>query len=231
MPEPDNSLGRKILGFFIKDEPAPNASPTGTPSSPAAASPTVASSNNVSHSAPVPNAPGTVDNKFIDHFAGVLEKANVQGPDYFEFREMLRNLSELGLAEDKRFQAAWASFKTLGGKPELSVLTNTANQYLTALGQDREAFLKSVETALTERVGGLQNEQKQLQVENESLQKQIAEIEKRMAANNDRLGKINGEIGEQSLKLTQNRNNFEATYASFTEQIKGDIDKIQTYLK
>lgn len=231
MPEPDKSLGRKILSFFIKDETAPNASPIGTPSSPATTSPVVASSSHTGPAATTPNPPGTVDTKFVDHFAAVLEKANVQGPDYFEFREMLRNLSELGLAENKRFQAAWASFKTLGGKADVSILINTANQYLSALGQDREAFLKSVEATLTERVGGLQSEQKQLQTENESLQKQIAEIEKRIAANNDRLGKITGEIGEQSLKLTQNRNNFEATYASFTEQIKSDTDKIQTYLK
>lgn len=231
MPEPDKSLGRKLLGFFIKEDNASNASPTGAPSSPATAPPVVASSTNVGHAASAPNPPGSVDTKFVDHFAGVLEKANVQGPDYFEFREMLRNLAELGLAEDKRFQAAWASFKTLAGKPDVAMLTNTANQYLTALGQDRESFLKSVDKALAERVGGLQNEQKQLQTENESLQKQIAEIEKRMATNNERLGKINGEISEQSLKLTQNRNNFEATYASFIEQIKSDVAKIQSYLK
>lgn len=231
MPEPDNSLGRKILSFFIKDEPAPNAPASGTPAPASPQSPASAPASPAQRPVPAPQPAGSIDTKFVTHFASVLEKANIQGPDYFEFREMLRNLAELGLDEDKRFQAAWASFKTLGGKADVSVLTNTANQYLTALGQDRDAFLKSVEAALAERVGGLQNEQKQLQATNEALAKQIADLQRQMAQNTERLSKINDEIDEQSLKLTQNRSNFEATYGSFTEQIKDDIHKIQTYLK
>ena len=236
MPEPDNSLGRKILSFFIKDESAPNAPSSGTPATPVPAQPTAMPANPVHQSASAPQPTGSIDTKFVAHFASVLEKANVQGPDYFEFREMLRNLAELGLSEEKRFQAAWASFKAMasstpGTKAEITLLTNTANQYLTALGQDRDAFLKSVDVALTERVGGLQNEQKQLQADNEALTKQIAELQKRIASNSERLSKINDEISEQSLKLTQNRSNFETTYASFTEQIKADVNHIQSYLK
>lgn len=174
---------------------------------------------------------GTVDAKFAEHFAEVLGKANIQGPDYFEFRETLRNLADLGLPEDKRFQAAWASFKALAGGVNVQLLTSTANQYLTALGTDRDLFLKSVETAMNERVGGLQNEQKKLEADNEAIAKQIAELQKRQTANNERLANIGGEVAEQSAKLTQNRQNFEATYANFTEQIKADVSKIQTYLK
>ncbi len=240
MPEPEKSLGQKILSFFVKDETAPGtdvprtdvpgmagsgAALPGTPppaSQPAPARP----------APPVANSsPGEIDAKFADHFTEVLSKANVPGPDYFEFRETLRNLADLGLPEDKRYQAAWASFKAIAGNVDVAMLTATANGYLTALNTDRELFLKSVETALNERVGGLQNEQKTLLADNEAISKQIAELQKRQQANNDRLANIGGEIAEQSTKLTQNRNNFEVTYASFTEQIKHDVSKIQTYLK
>ncbi len=228
----DKSLGDKLLGFFIKDDPTPNrpttpaapsqmGAPAGAPVSPAT-SPNPGQSGAVS---------GTVDTKFVDHFAGVLSKANLQGPDYFEFREILRNLSNLGLPEDKQFQAAWASFKAMATTGDPGVLATAANQYLAALSADRDSFLKSVEAAMQERVGGLQTEQKKLEADNEAIAKQIAELQQRAAANTERLSKISGEVQEQSSKITQNKANFETTYATFTDQIKADVSKMATYLK
>ena len=160
-----------------------------------------------------------------------MSKTNLQGPDYFEFREILRNLSNLGLPEDKQFQAAWASFKAMAATGDPSMLSTAANQYLAALSTDRDAFLKSVEVAMKERVGGLQAEQQKLQADNDAITKQIAELQQRAGANANRLAKISGEVVEQSAKINQNKANFEATYATFTDQIKADVSKMATYLK
>ncbi|AKD55287.1 hypothetical protein [Spirosoma radiotolerans] len=241
MPEPDKSIGRKILSFFVKDEEPGTA--TGTPPvassapvvpRPSASVPTpgVTSPGSVTPVGESPvSTPGTVDSKFAEHLANVLAQNNPPGPDYFEFRETLRSLSNLGLSEEKQFQAAWASFKALAGSVDVTVLTNTANGYIAALNKDRDGFAKSVETALAERVGGLQNEQKRLQTDNESLAKQLVEIQKQIDANTNRLTAITGEITEQSAKITQNRQNYETTFAHFTDQIKDDIAKMAHYLK
>lgn len=228
MPEQEKSIGQKILGFFVKEdqETSPAPTPPGEPVRPAPGATT---------SAPRPvtpaSGPSAPELKFIEHFAAVLEKTNLQGPDYFEFRETLRNLSNLGLSEEKQYQAAWASFKAMGGITDVAVLTNTASQYLNALNADRESFIKSVDNALTERVGGLQNEQKQLQTENETLAKQILELQNKINANNERLGKIGTEIDEQSQKINQNRQTYEVTYTTFVDQVKTDIGRIAQYLK
>lgn len=219
MPDSEKSFGRKLLSFFVEEAPA---------------SPTLPPTTHASAPAPAPAAPkvaGQVDTKFVDHFAAVLAKTNLQGPDYFEFRETLRSLANLGLSEDKQFQAAWASFGALGGATDVSVLTQTAQQYLTALAADREAFLKTVDAALADKVGSLQKEQKTLQAENEKLAAQLAELQNRMQANADRLSKIGGEVEAQTAKLAQNKAAYEATYAHFTDQIKGDVGKMGSYLK
>ncbi len=231
MPEPDQSLGRKILGFFIKETETGTVSvgtPPANPPLPAVPRPSVSSAAPVAVASPVA---GTIDPKFAQHFADVLAKNNVAGPDYFEFRETLRSLSDLGLTEEKQFQAAWASFKALAGTADVSAIVNTANQYVAALGKDRDAFGKSVEAAVGERVGGLQNEQKRLQTENESLAKQLLAIQQQIDTNTSRLTTIGGEITEQSAKITQNRQNYDTTFAHFTNQINGDIAKITQYLK
>lgn len=247
MPESDQSIGRKILGFFIKEDET-GASAAGTPtagtvatgvpatgtsaSGPSAATvPRPPVNVNAPGTAPANPVPGTVDPKFAQHFADVLAQNNPPGPDYFEFRETLRSLSNLGLTEDKQYQAAWASFKALAGTTDVSTLTNTANQFIGALKKDRDGFGKSVEAAIAERVGGLQNEQKRLQTDNESLAKQLLAIQQQIDANAARLTAIGGEITEQSAKITQNRQNYDVTFAHFTDQIKGDIAKITQYLK
>ena len=227
------------MGFFIKEDPnAPQGNPGGaaTRSGQAPTAPAGPSVSSYSPPAPggavgTPAGPGSIDTKFVDHFAAVLSKANLQGPDYFEFREILRNLSTLGLPEDKQFQAAWASFKAMAGTADPQTLTVAANQYLTALNTDRDLFLKSVETAIQDRVGGLQAEQKKLQADNDAIGKQMAELQQRLGKNNDRLAQIGGEVVEQSTKINQNKANFEATYTNFTEQIKSDVAKIGSYLK
>lgn len=221
MSDQDN-LGRKILGFFIKPDDAAPGQPQPTHQAPPGPG--------TSPVAP-PLPPGTVDTKFAQHFADVLAKNNPPGPDYFEFREALRSLGTLGLSEEKQYQAAWASFKALGGTADVSVLTHTANQYLNVLGQDRDAFLQSVDGAIKERVGGLQQEQQNLRTENEALTKQLQEIQQKMAANTERLTAMDGEITAQSTKLQQNRQNYEATYAVFTQQIKDDLSKLGQYLR
>ena len=221
MPESDN-LGHKFLSFFIKD--AEPGAPGPVPAAPAGAG-----FSAVAPVAPLP--PGTIDGKFAEHLTGVLAKSNLPGPDYFEFREALRGLAGLDLSEGKQYQAAWATFKALGGPADVSALTGTAQQYLTLLAQDRNAFGQSVDQAVQERVGGLQREQQQVQADNEALAKQLVDIQQKSTANAARLATISGEIAEQSAKLTQNRQNYEATYGHFTQQIKNDVNKITQYLK
>ncbi|MGM9510118.1 hypothetical protein ACS5NO_20450 [Larkinella sp. GY13] len=222
-------FGKKLLNLFIKEEPT-----TGKPITAFPQNPPNPVSVPITPAGPVPAAAvpeGAVDTKFVDHFAAVLSKANQPGPDYFEFRETLKNLSNLNLSEDQQYQAAWASFKAMGGSANVAGLVSSANQYLTALNNDQQAFSKTVEEALTEKVGGLSNEQKQLQSENEQLAKQMLELQRKMDANTERLAKIGGELNEQRQKITQNKSNYEATLAVFVGQIKRDLLKLGEYIK
>lgn len=227
-PDDEGGFGRKLLSFFIKEE-------SQAASQPQTATPTVRPVSPSVPAAPTPAQPvaatGAVDNKFLEHFAAVLGKANLPGPDYFEFRDILRSLANLGLSEDKQYQAAWASFKAMSGGADIALLTSTANQYLTALNTDRDGFLKSADATLSEKVGDLQNEQTQLQRDNEALAKQIAELQQRLSTNVERLAKIGGELDEQSQKITQNKANYDATFSTVTEQIKADVAKVGQYLK
>jgi hypothetical protein len=226
--EEEKSFGRKLLSFFIEEDTTHTQTQTTSTPTQAGTPPKV----QVQQTVAVQNASGTgvVDKKFVDHFVSLLESSNLKGPDYFEYMQALKSLAGLGLSEDKQYQAAWASFKAMGGITDVSVLTNTANQYVGMLDNDRQNFLKDVESAISQKVGGLKNDLKSTQDENESIAKQIIDLQNRINSNNEKIIKITTDISEQSAKITSNKNNYEITYSSFVEQIKGDIAKISQYL-
>ncbi len=223
MADSEPGIGRKILSFFINENnevvkpKTPEATSTATPP------PTTT----------VPNVAGNanVDRKFVDHFVDLLEKANLPGPDYFEYKQALKSMEGLSLGEEKQFQAAWASFKAMGGIKDTSILKTSADQYLAILDKDRSSFLKDVDLAIKNRVGSLNDELKKLEENNTTFTQQIADLQKKIDDNKNRLGQISGEITEQSAKINANKDNFEVTFNSFVEQIKSDLNKINQYLK
>ena len=225
MAEIEKSLGDKLLGFFIKQPES--KSPESTPP------PELQPAAKATPPAQVVNAAGTaeVDRKFVEHFVGLLEKANLPGPDYFEFKQALKSMDGLGLSEEKQYQASWASFRAMsGGINDTTVLTTSASQYIGVLDRDRNSFLKDVEKAISDRVGSLNQELNKLQEDNKAYAKQIVELQEKINANNGRLGKINGDIQEQSAKINDNRDSYEVTYQSMVEQINSDLAKIKKYL-
>lgn len=230
MADSEPGIGKRILSFFIKEGEEPIRPGQGkvapvTNAAPESSKPVIANT--------APNAAGTgnIDKKFTEHFVSLLEKANLPGPDYFEYKQALQSMEGLGLGEEKQFQAAWASFKAMGGVKETTVLNTSANQYLGILDKDRASFLKDVEKAIKDRVGALQDEEKRLEDANKTIAQQIADLQKKMDENKNRLGQISGEVAEQSAKINANKDSFEITYLSFVDQIKSDLNKINQYLK
>lgn len=140
MADSEPGIGRKILSFFINENTESEKPSTVSTPAPAAVAPKTT----------VPNVAGTadVDRKFVEHFVDLLEKANLPGPDYFEYKQALQSMEGLGLGEEKQFQAAWASFKAMGGAKDTNILRTSAEQYLGILDKDRTSFLKDVDVAI-----------------------------------------------------------------------------------
>lgn len=235
MADSEKSLGKKILGFFINEEASPTAQNgrASQNSAPKATETPVAAVREVPQAPVTPAArTGAVDPKFVEHFSELLEKANLPGPDYFEFKQALKSMEGLGLSEEKQFQASWASFKAMAsGVTDTSVLTNSANHYGNVLNKDRESFLKDVEQAVDDRIGSLMQESKKMQEATKTYAQQIVDLQTKIDNSNERLEKINGEVQEQTEKINVSRDSFDVTYQTMVDQINSDVEKINRYLK
>lgn len=217
----------KAFGQII--EITPDEKPT-QPKNPAVAPvATVNSMANVSFTPNTVATAGVVDPKFVEHFSTLLESQNIPGPDYMEFSNALEEMRELGLPEDKMFQATWKSFGALGVK-DSTLLVTTAQKYVDILNKDKENFLSSVKDKINSEVGTLQTRATELEARNKMIAQQIADLQMEVNKNNDESAAISGKIAEQTVKITTNKNNYEVTHVEVVKKIQNDVIKINQYI-
>jgi hypothetical protein len=174
-----NDLWSKFKGVFIQPDPntAVNQSvktvqtETQT-SSKEEAKETATPSVKPTFSAPVGD--GTVNEKFMQALFGAMEGANLDGFDYFEFKQSLQNLVNMPMDEATRYKSAFAMASTMGATP--NKLMNSALHYLEILKNENVKFSQAAENQRVAQVGN-----KQGQVENlEAVMQQKAEQIKRL---------------------------------------------------
>jgi hypothetical protein len=125
-------------------------------------------------------ADDSVDPTFVKFFEDELTKANLAGPDYFEFRQQLlktqQKMSAKGMAAPEVvLQAVLMSFDAQGVTTDK--LIEAARHYKEVIKQKNDDFLKGAES---ERNNQLQKRQTALQVHTDAVQKlqqQIQQLE------------------------------------------------------
>lgn len=125
-----------------------------------------------------------LDPSFVKFFEDELVKANLPGPDYFEFRQMLLKTQEKmaskgGAAPEVVLQAVLMSFDAQDIHPPK--LIEAARRYKEILSQKKDDFIKGAET---EKNNQLQKRQSALQANDDNIRKieqqlQQLELQKR----------------------------------------------------
>ena len=111
------------------------------------------------------------DPSFIKFFENELVKANLPGPDYFEFRQLLvktqqKMAAKGGSAPEVVLQAVLMSFEAQDVSP--AKLMDAARHYKEVIKQKNDDFLKG---AATEKSNQLQKRQDVLQGHNDAIRK------------------------------------------------------------
>lgn len=133
--------------------------------------------------APLPsttNGQPSLDPSFVKFFEDEMAKANLAGPDYFEFRQLLiktqQKMAAKGInAADVVLQAVLMSFEAQDITP--AKLLEAAQHYKEVIKQKKDDFLKG---AATEKTNQLQKRQSVLQAHNDNIKKieqQMHELE------------------------------------------------------
>jgi hypothetical protein len=179
-----------------------------------------------------------LDPAFIKFFEDELVKANLTGPDYFEFRQMLlktqQKMTAKGVAAPEVvLQAVLMSFEAQEVSP--GKLIETARQYKDMLRQKNNDFLKG---AAAEKNNQLQKRQQVLETHNGNIQKiqqqlQQVELQKKQldeAMNREKTQlEVSKTLGKEGIeKIEKAERLISLAHDYMQSSIDADIKRLQT---
>jgi len=175
------------------------------------------------------NITAETDSKIVDALLGAVEKANLEGFDYLEYKKSLQSMKKMSMSEEMMYQSAFATASTMG--VTLDKLVETAQYYLKIMDKEMHAFGETVARQNNQMV--VQRKEQNLLIEDNLKQKenQIEMLQKEIVALKEKQTKLKGEIDQASTKIEQTKANFEKSFLNLKEQFESDIVKMNKYLK
>ena len=169
-----------------------------------------------------------LDEKSVDFISKAIEKANLPGFDYVEFKQALSNIAKMNIDEATAFKSAYGTAMTMGLTKEK--LLETANHYKTIVSIEKEQFDVASEKQKDLKIG-------------DNL-RQVDDMNKKILDNELKIKQLQDEIEtlrvkvrgmdyerEQAYgKIEEAKTKFTFAHQSILNQIEKDIENIQKYL-
>ncbi len=173
--------------------------------------------------------PGKVSAKFTDILFGALEKNNLPGVDYLEYKQSLQSLEKMAMEEKVRYQSAFAMAQAMGATPPK--LIETASHYLDVLKGEEAKFEQALANQETAKVEGRKNRINQLEAAAQKKVEQIKQLTGEVKKHQVEMEKLRQEIGQATTNMETTKNNFIASYNTLVAQILKDVENMKKYLK
>jgi len=181
----------------------------------------------VSAPPPTTSVVGEVDDKMKQDLISAIEKANIEGYDYFEFKEALFNMEAVIPTESSRFKAAYAAVAAMVTSEHL---IETANTYIGVLKEKKEAFEGYVQHMRDERVSGNENEAAKCEEQIQQKQETIIKLNQEISELQEQKKEAQQKAISENANIQQVELNFKTTLEGIIKKIDSDIIKIKTYL-
>ena len=169
-----------------------------------------------------------VDQKSLDFLTRALDRNNLTGFDYIEFKQSLTSLKKMNMDDETAIKSAFATASTVGLTKDK--LVQTARHYQQIIDKEKAQFDEALQNQVKEKIAGKKSEVERLKKEIEENQKQIKAIEESIAKSQKTIDNADADINAAQDKINTTKSNFENTYQSILGIIAEDIDKFNKYL-
>lgn len=169
-----------------------------------------------------------LDERSVEFLTNALEKNNLPGFDYIEYKQSIGALSSMNIDEMTAFKSAYATAATMGLTKEK--LLKTAEHYKGVLNQEKTQFDAALEKQLQQRVKSKQDEVIKLKKQIEDYQLKIKQMQDKILEYESILANADEDIRGSMEKIDSTRDNFETTLRSIVNQIDKDVENINRYL-
>ncbi len=169
-----------------------------------------------------------VDEKSFKILANAIQKNNLPGFDYLEYKESVRSLQDMDMKKDMAYKSAFSTGSTVG--LTLEKLIKSANHYIDVLNDEKQKFKVELQHQVQSKILSKENEKEKLRKKIETLQRQIASLEQEMTMSEKKLENYDAEVEDAKEKIRTASVNFNGTIDKLVEQIESDIQDIQANL-
>lgn len=169
-----------------------------------------------------------LDDRSLEFLANALEKNNLPGFDYFEFKRAVHNLLEMQLEQSVAYKSAFTTAATLGVTKEK--LIETAAYYKNLVTKEKEQFDNALENQNVVKVTSKQAEVKRLRDQIERHKTDIARLQDEMAAYLNQIDQAEGSVKAETEKLEKARAAFERTHQAVLLQMDKDVENLHKFL-
>lgn len=221
---------RKLRSIFIIDAEGPtqsssSGSPSVTPSAGAAATQEYSTEDSGNK---VKIKGGEVSEKFLNVLLEALDRSDLDGFDYMEFKKFLKSLDNVDLDEATKFRTAYATGQTMGASKEN--LISSAGRYLDVLKQEESRFEQAVHNQRSKVVEEKQSGISALEQQVTEHEKEIARLTQEIEKNRKEVQQRKEEVALAQAKIEQTKSDFEHTYHHLMTELQEDVEKIRKYL-
>lgn len=172
---------------------------------------------------------GKVSSRFVDVLLDAMQKNNIQGIDYLEYRQSLDSLGKMDMDDETRFLSAFAMAQTMGADKEK--LLSSARHYLEVLKEEEKKFAVALANQQRLKVDKKQQRVEELNNTNDSLRKELARITEQIKVNEDQIRALEKQRSEAEGKVRETKKNFEASLEFVRERIREDMNHMERFLK
>lgn len=169
-----------------------------------------------------------LDERSINALAKALEKNNLPGFDYIEFKQALGRLQDMDMDESTAFRSAFATASTVGLTKEK--LLKTADHYRKILTKEKQQFDDSLKRQMEQRVSAKQQEVEKLKKQIEDHKAKIRQLQEKVEKAQVTIDHSDEHIQEAKTKLLDTKEKFDYALQSIVNEIEKDIENIGTYL-
>jgi hypothetical protein len=177
----------------------------------------------------VASAKGEVNDTYLNGLLDAIRKGDLSGNDYLEFRKSLVGMSQLGLPEDKLYQAVFSALNTQDGMTK-KYLLESVTHYIQLVDEEKEVFSKDLSDAKENTSGSIVEEINTQKSNMEALGKKLLEIQNEIEKSKGIIFDKEKELLTANQKIEKAENDFGETVNALVNQINTDKEKITKYV-
>ncbi len=222
---------KKLKSIFIIEEEG--ADKTANTKAPKTSAPTKKATAPQPKTAPkednyVPPTSGKPDEKFVNLLLGAIDKNNLDGFDYLEYKQAMMGLGNVEMDEKTKYVSALAMAKTMGATKD--GLVSSARHYMKVLEAEERKFLDAFKNQQNAQVNAKNQQKVDLEKSIALKTKKIEELTKEIEKEKQALESHKSSLEAAVQKVKSTKDSFYIAYQIVQNQIKDDLVKIGKYL-